>query len=410
MLELLVKSVIDSGKILFKAVCDVFNIKQCFDIEEFFKIIEFKNKQEFYPKTIKIYDSPKGYTYLLSCPIGLSLADFEKLQGALEIQIKSRVEIRERNGYIEVEVITAELLEKIKYELPKKEKDSIYIPFAQSVDNTVQYLDLKEVPHVLATGTTGSGKSITTRNILTSLISLYPENVNLWLIDFKIVELSIFKNLKQTKCYVNEVEDAKEVIADLLAECKRRYKLFEEVGVTNIYDYNKKVAPNKRLKYDFIVVEEFVMLLEDKKKHAMTNLKKLASLSRASGQFLYITAQRFDNTIIDLVLRSLIGNRLCHRVESENDSKLIIDSLGAEKLRGNGHMIFKCGSQKTECQGYYITDYQIREHTKRYVKKSENKTVGKPQSNFKPINDTKINKQNEVAENGNLSLDWIDKI
>lgn len=410
MIELLVKSVFDCGKVVFNLVCDAFKITRYFDVEEFFKIIEFKNKQGFYPKTINIHESKKGYVYVISVPLGMSLNDFEKLKGALEIQLKNKVEIRERNGYVELEVITIELLEKIKYELPKKEKDSIYIPFAQSVDNTIQYLDLKEVPHVLATGTTGSGKSITTRNILTSLIYLYPENVNLWLIDFKIVELSIFKNLKQTRCYVNEVEDAKEVIADLLAECKRRYKLFDEVGVTNIYDYNSKVAPNKRLKYDFIVVEEFVMLLEDKKKHAMTNLKKLASLSRASGQFLYITAQRFDNTIIDLVLRSLIGNRLCHRVESENDSKLIIDTVGAEKLRGNGHMIFKCGSQKTECQGYYITDYQIREYTKKYIKKFENKAIEKPKKDFKQIDDTKVKKQNETSENENMSLEWIDKI
>lgn len=410
MVELLVNSVWDAGKLAFKGLCKLLNIEPRFNMMEFFKIIEFKNKQGFYPKTINIHDSNKGYTYVLSVPKGLSLDDFKKLKGALEIQIRHKVEIRERNGYVEIEVITVELLEKIDYELPKKEKDSIYIPFAQSVDNTVQYLDLKEVPHVLATGTTGSGKSITTRNILTSLISLYPENVNLWLIDFKIVELSIFKNLKQTKCYVNEVEDAKEVIADLLAECKRRYKLFDEIGVTNIYDYNSKVAKNKRLKYDFIVVEEFVMLLEDKKKHAMTNLKKLASLSRASGQFLYITAQRFDNTIIDLVLRSLIGNRLCHRVESENDSKLIIDSPGADKLRGNGHMIFKCGSEKTECQGYYISDSQIREYTKRYIKKFENKAVEKPQNNFKQIDDTKVKKQNETSKNKNMSLEWIDKI
>ena len=76
--------------------------------------------------------------------------------------------------------------------------------------------------------------------------------VNLHLIDFKVVELAIFKNLKQTKCYVTEIEEAKEVIADLMNECKRRYKLFEQVGVTNIYDYNKKVEPHKRLKFDFL--------------------------------------------------------------------------------------------------------------------------------------------------------------
>ena len=138
-------------------------------------------------------------------------------------------------------------------------------------------------------------------------------------------------------------------------------------GVNNIYDYNKKVSPDKRLKFDFIAIEEFVMLLQDKKKVAMTNLKTLASLSRASGQFLYITAQRFDNTVIDLVLRSVIGNRICHLVESENDSRLILDDIGAEKLRGNGRIIFKQGRNKVECQSYFITDYQIKNYTKKYI-------------------------------------------
>ena len=96
------------------------------------------------------------------------------------------------------------------------------------------------------------------------------------LIDFKVVELASFKNLKMTKCYVTEIEEAKEVIADLMNECKRRYKLFEQVGVTNIYDYNKKVPHDKKLKFDFIVIEEFVMLLQDKKKVAMSTLKTLA--------------------------------------------------------------------------------------------------------------------------------------
>src|SRR5699024_8839180 len=115
-------------------------------------------------------------------------------------------------GYIEVEVISKELPSKIEYKLPTRIKDSLCIPFADSLGESV-YLDLKETPHTLCTGTTGGGKSITTRNIITSILNLYPNKVNLYLIDFKIVELSICKNLKQTKCYVNEVEDAKEVIA-----------------------------------------------------------------------------------------------------------------------------------------------------------------------------------------------------
>ena len=356
---------IDVFKVSYELIRNAMYVEVKFDIEDFFEKVELKNKQDIYPSLVKKYESTKGYTYLLSCPLGLGISDFEKYKEAIEIQVRHKVEIRERNGYVEIEVIEKELPTTIDYKLPIREKESIYIPFASSIEGEV-YLDLKETPHTLCTGTTGGGKSITTKNIITSIINLYPQEVNLHLIDFKVVELAAFKNLKMTKCYVTEIEEAKEVIADLMAECKRRYKLFEEVGVTNIYDYNRKVPTDKKLKFDFIVIEEFVMLLQDKKKVAMSTLKTLASLSRASGQFLYITAQRFDNTVIDLVLRSVIGNRICHLVESENDSKLIIDDIGAEKLRGNGHIIFKQGRHKIECQGYFISDEQIKTYTRKY--------------------------------------------
>lgn len=361
-----VNALVDVTKVTVDLLLQAFKIEPKFNIENFFKTVELKNKREVYPTQVKIYNSPKGYTYLVSCPTGLGISDFEKYKEAIEIQVRHKVEIREREGYIEIEVIEKELPTTIDYVLPQRAKESIYIPFASSIEGEV-YLDLKETPHTLCTGTTGGGKSITTKNIITSIVALYPTEVNLHLIDFKVVELASFKNLKMTKCYVTEIEEAKEVIADLMNECKRRYKLFEQVGVTNIYDYNKKVPHDKKLKFDFIVIEEFVMLLQDKKKVAMSTLKTLASLSRASGQFLYITAQRFDNTVIDLVLRSVIGNRICHLVESENDSKLILDDVGAEKLRGNGHIIFKQGRYKTECQGYFITDNQIKNYTRKYI-------------------------------------------
>lgn len=378
--EPLVIGAFDAAKLSGKLLLKLLNIKTYFNIEEFFKTVELKNKKSQYPKQIKIYSSEKGYIYLISVPVGLSLADFNKYKGSLEIQLKNKVEIKERKGYVEIEVITKELSSKINYTIPCRVKDSIYIPFAETLGGTA-YLDLKETPHTLCTGTTGGGKSVTTKNIITSVINLYPNEVDLYLIDFKIVELSIFKKLNQCKKYVNEIDDAKEVIADLMEECKRRYKLFDELGVSDIYEYNKKVSKDKKLNFQFIVIEEFVMLLQDRKKIAMTTLKTLASLSRASGQFLYITAQRFDNTVIDLVLRSVIGNRICHLVESENDSKLIIDQVGADKLRGNGHILFKNGGKVTECQSYFITNEQVIELTKQY--RINSNQIKEPYSNYK---------------------------
>lgn len=405
--ETLVNTTFEVGKLSIKALYKLLHIKPYYDLEEFFRKVQLKNKLEQYPKLINIHESKKGYTYLVSCPVGLSLSDFNKYKESIEMQLKEKIEIRERKGYIEIEVITIKLPSKIDYKLPTKEKESIYIPFAESSEGTL-YLDLKKTPHTLCTGTTGGGKSVTTRNIITSLINLYPNEVDLYCIDFKVVELSPFKKL--SKCYVNEVEEAKEVICDLMEECKRRYKLFDELEVNNIYDYNKKVSKDKRLKYQFIVIEEFIMLLEDKKKVAMTNLKKLASLSRASGQFLYITGQRFDNTVIDVVLRANIANRLCHKVESENDSKLIIDTIGAEKLRGDGHLLAKLNGQVIEGQSYYISDEQVKEYIKPFI---PNKAVEEPYKKYKTKKDITIVKEVEEptrANNEVTDLSFLDNL
>ena len=145
-LEPVVNSLSDCFKVGLRCLYKVLNIKPYFDIENFFKQIEFKNKKEQYPTLIKTYESPKGYTYLLGVPCGISLDDFLKVKGALQIQLKNSVEIRERKGYIEIEVITVKLPSKIDYKVPPRIKDTIYIPIGESLENTV-YIDLSENPH-----------------------------------------------------------------------------------------------------------------------------------------------------------------------------------------------------------------------------------------------------------------------
>ena len=309
----------------------------------------------------------------------------------------------------EINRLWPKLPEMVSYKIPKK-KDDLSIPFGESA-NGVEYINFKYEPHVLLTGSTGSGKSVTLRNIITSLICLYPHEIELILIDFKIVELAIFKRLKQVKKYVTDLDDAKEVIADEMEICKARYKLFEELEVNNIYDYNSKVPADKKLKYRFIVIEEFVMLTEDKKKIAISMLKRLASVSRASGQFIIITGQRFDNTVIDLVLRANIGNRLCHKMQDEANSKLILDEVGAEKIKNKGRMIYKCGSDKVECQSYYISESEIQKIIKPYIKpKSSNKVIkDKLQGEAHKTSENRSSKATDTKDNI-IDLSFIDNL
>lgn len=105
------------------------------------------------------------------------------------------------------------------------------------------------------------------------------KETNFYFIDFKIVQLSLSKRCSDhVKAHVIEIEEAKELLADLMEECKRRYKLFDELEVTSIWDYNKLVPKEKQLKRQIIVIEEFVEFTQDKKKIAMQLLKRFNNI------------------------------------------------------------------------------------------------------------------------------------
>lgn len=396
----------DAGKTFFTWVFDGW-IEPKKSLDDFFKAANIKNSLGEYPEVV----IDNKTVFVVFVPAGLSVDDFLKHKDALELYLNNEVKMEASSGWVRIEMLK-KLPKVIEYEIPKKTKE-LCIPFAVS-GKGVEYINFKHEPHVLITGNTGSGKSITLRNIITSLISLYPDEVDLILIDFKIVELSLFKYLKQVEQYITDTEDAKEVLSDELETCKKRYALFEKIGVTNIYDYNKKVSKYKKLKYRFIVIEEFIMLAEDKKRIAMKELRKLSVISRSAGIFLIITGQRFDNTVIDLVMRSNIGNRLCHKMQDEANSKLIIDDAGAEKIKDKGRMIFKCNSEKIECQSYFIDEKTVKDIIKPYLepKKEPKKDILSPNTNKGTlendciIKDKLQDKENKIPPVANKKADF----
>lgn len=262
----------------------------------------------------------------------------------------------------------------IKYELQKRNtREGIFINIGQTFKNEPVVLDLKSNAHTVVTGVTGGGKSVCIKSIIATLMNNYSSNeINFYFIDFKIVELSLFKRCTDyVKSYITEIDEAKDLLADLMEECKRRYKLFEELEVTNIWDYNKLVPKEKQLKKQIIVIEEFVEFTQDRKKIAMALLKRFSSLSRASGQFLILTGQRFDNTVIDLVLRNNLSNRIVFQMSDEANSKLLLGRSGAEKINIKGRCYVKVNADIRECQSYYISDTQVKELIKPYIIKKE---------------------------------------
>ena len=156
-------------------------------------------------------------------------------------------------------------------------------------------------------------------------------------------------------------------------------------------------------------------------KVGMKMLRKLASLSRASSQFIFLSCQRPDNTVIDNVFKANVGNRLCFRTEDNKNSMVILDRVGAKDLKGNGHGIYKTGAKDVEFQGYNIQDEDIEKYIKKYkVIKRNERSVTNEVSNKKeyknkkapdikeiPRAKTNINKNNS---NKIYDLSFLDKL
>lgn len=403
----------------FKWTYDVWFGDNTFDFNNFFDSVGLKNKIDEKPKLLDKHKKENKNVYVFSIPEGISLSDFMKYKQAIEQQLNNQIDIRYENKRIIIDEITSKLKSNYPYILPTKEdKEAFRIPVGASIYGT-EYIYPNKIPHTLISGTTGSGKSVCTKSLLTSILNMFNEDeADVFLIDFKLVELNLFKQCNQVVKYVYETEEAVEVVADLLEECKRRYKLFQDTNVTNLKEYNKKF-PNKKLKHQFIFIEEFVMFSEEKV--GMKMLRKLASLSRASSQFIFLSCQRPDNTVIDNVFKANVGNRLCFRTEDNKNSMVILDRVGAKDLKGNGHGIYKTGAKDVEFQGYNIQDEDIEKYIKKYkVIKRNERSVTNEVSNKKeyknkkapdikeiPRAKTNINKNNS---NKIYDLSFLDKL
>ena len=392
------------------------NLKKS-NLEHFIDAMDIKNELNEKTKLLDKHKQENKNVYIYSIPKGLSTSDFEEYKEAMEQQLDNKIDIKYENKRIIIEEITSKLKSNYPYKLPTREDiDEFRIPVGCSIYGT-EYIYPNKIPHTLISGTTGSGKSVCTKSILTSILNMFNEDeAEVILIDFKMVELNLFKQCKQVVKFAYESEEAVEIIADLLEECKRRYQLFQDANVTNLSEYNKKF-PDKKLKHQFIFIEEFVMFSEEKV--GMKMLRKLASLSRASSQFIFLSCQRPDNTVIDNVFKANVGNRLCFRTEDSKNSIVILDREGAEKLKGNGNGIYKSGAKDIEFQSYNIQDEDIEKYIKKYkvvkpikavetTKAVESNNIKKaPDKKDIPRAETNINKNNS---NKIYDLSFLDKL
>ncbi|MBS0418033.1 MAG: DNA translocase FtsK [Proteobacteria bacterium] len=205
----------------------------------------------------------------------------------------------------------------------------------------------ENAPHTLIAGATGSGKSVLMQNIILSIASTNtPEQARIILIDPKMgVDYFPFDGLPHlTEGVIDNQERAIAVLNGLLIEMDRRYQVLRANKCQNIFELNRKVSASERLPCLWIVHDEFAewMMVEEYADVVSQVVSRLGVKARAAGIFLIFAAQRPDNQVMPMQLRSNLGNRLILRVDSEGTSEIALGGeRGAERLLGRGHMAAK---------------------------------------------------------------------
>ena len=233
-------------------------------------------------------------------------------------------------------------------------------------DNSGRYIvaDIAKMPHVLIAGQTGSGKSVCINSIITSILyRAAPDEVRMILIDPKVVELSIYNDIPHLICPV--VTDCKKAASALewaVAEMSTRYKRFAERGVRDIKGYNKALEDGEKpMPQIVIIIDELADLMMVAPGEVEDSICRLAQLARAAGMHLVIATQRPSVNVITGIIKANIPTRIAFSVSSQVDSRTMIDHGGAEKLLGNGDMLFvPSGINKPmRVQGAWVSDEEV---------------------------------------------------
>ncbi len=302
-------------------------------------------------------------------------------------------------------VVLRQLLESAAWTTSKA---ALPLALGQDVGGHVLMADLAALPHMLIAGATGQGKTVCMNSILAGLLmTRTPEDLRLILIDPKIVEFSGYNDLPHL--LVPVITDAKKVISGLrvaIQEMEKRFKLFHQAGVRDIRSFNQRPkaeqtalfegdsdekppaegeeAPEEgegaagaeaeeplpdRLPYWVIIIDELADLMLTAQQDIEPRIQKLTQLARATGIHMIIATQRPTVDIITGTIKSNIPGRVAFKVAQKNDSRVVLDQEGADKLVGKGDMLVLTGANKlVRAQGAWTKDEEIQaiaDHWKR---------------------------------------------
>ena len=316
--------------------------------------------------SVTMYELQLAQGVRLSKLTGLS-DDIALELGASGVRISA---IPDKNSMVGIEVPNKQvspvsIREVIDSPAFRNSKSKISFAVGKDINGNCVIGDISKMPHVLIAGTTGSGKSVCTNSILISLLyKATPEEVKLIVVDPKMVEFGIYNGIPHLLIPV--VTDAKKAAGALqwaVTEMMRRYRTLSEAGVRDIESYNKQAAKEEELEPMpklVVVIDELADLMLVAGKEVEEAICRIAQMGRAAGVHLVIATQRPSADVITGLMKANIPSRIALVVSSAMESRIIIDSMGAEKLIGKGDMLYApLGQGKKRVQGCYIDETEV---------------------------------------------------
>jgi len=243
-------------------------------------------------------------------------------------------------------------------------KGKLPLALGKDVTGTPVVADLTAMPHLLVAGATGSGKSVGLNAMICSILyKATPADVRFLMIDPKRLELSIYEGIPHLLAPV--VTDAREAAARLrwiVGKMDERYKQLQGKQVRNIEGYNRDVAPEERLPYWVVVVDELADLMMVSAGEVQTSLVRLAQIARAVGIHLIVATQRPSVDVVTGLIKANFPTRIAFQVASKVDSRTVLDGNGAEQLLGRGDMIFvpPGAARQMRVHGAWVSDEEVK--------------------------------------------------
>ena len=248
----------------------------------------------------------------------------------------------------------------------QKIKSPLRIGLGQDVAGQPIVADLAAMPHLLIAGTTGSGKSVCVNGIIACLLlQNTPDQLKLVMVDPKRVELTGYNGVPHLAAPV--IVEMERVIGTLqwaMREMDNRYKMFSQVGARNILDYNKKIQADKDrdpLPYIVIIIDELADLMMLSPEDTERGVTRLAQLARATGMHMVIATQRPSVDVVTGLIKANFPARIAFAVASSTDSRVILDSTGAERLLGQGDMLYQApdAAAPVRAQGCLVSPMEL---------------------------------------------------